>query len=261
MLGIEFKRALRRNSVMIVFIIGILTGLLEALSNNVIKLPKDAFYNYPFGVYSQWFLFNINMYTGIFSIIFPLLGSIAYSDAYVEDIKSGFIKNIITKYDKSKYLITRFFVNFIIGGICVSLPLVVNLVAYLLLIPSIEPNIFFGTNIVSGHGFLPNLYFTYPIVYIFLRIAIFFMYGGAFASVGLAFGVLVKNRYVVVIIPFISYILLDIFFSTIKKFNLSPVVFLFQDKPYNHIIPSLGLIITVLAFMLFFFGGRYNETV
>ncbi len=261
MLRIEFERAIRRNSFRIALIIGILIGTLEVISNPVIRYSGIDFYDYSIGVYSNWIMYDIDMYKGILYIIFPILASIGYCDAYVEDIKSGFIKNILVRYKKSRYLVVRFLVTFIIGGVLVVVPLIINLILYLTLIPAIQPNIFWGSNLVSAKGFLPDIYFNYPMLHVAVKTVIFFLYGGVFATIGLCFSTLVKNRYVVTIIPFGLYIFLEISFNIVKLYNFSPSVFLFYDKAYNNIVPGLAIGLLSLSFIVFFVGGKYNEVI
>ncbi|MGW5983713.1 membrane-spanning protein [Bacillus mycoides] len=261
MVKIEFERAFKRGSFLLVLCVGCLIAILDVLENNVIKLSGKDFWDYPLGTYNWWFMYNINMYISLFTIVFPLLASIAYSDSYVEDIKSGFIKNILVRYSKTKYLITRFLINFVLGGIVVITPLLINLLLYTIMIPSIEPNAFLGANIVSDRGFLPELYFNHPNLHITFRIFICFLFGGVFASIGLACSIIVQNRYAVVIIPFIMYIFLDIIATSMKLEKFSPIVFIFYDIPYSSTIFIFAVIMLGISFIAFFYGGKRSETI
>lgn len=261
MFNIELKRAITRKPFLIVLVVGFLLALLDVLTNDTIQLSGMDFYDYPLGVYEWWILYSINEYNMILSIILPLLVAMAYSDSYAEDINSGFSKNIFTRYSKNKYLRTKFFVNFIIGGFVGSVPFLTNLILYLMLIPSIEPNLFFGTNFMTDQGFLPELYYSYPMAHVLLRTFMCFVYGGALASFGLACSVFVKNRYVIVIIPITLYILLDIVLSVFSLSEFSPFKILFVNTPYNNGTFIIPLILVSISYFCFLIGGKYNEDI
>lgn len=260
MFKLELKRALTRKSTVVVLAIGILIAGLDVLTNNVILLTKQDFLDYPYGVYSWWILYDLDVYISIFMIIFPLLASVAYGDAYVEDMKSGFIKNILVRYSKKKYLLIRFIITFLVGGLVVSIPLLFNFVLYACFIPIIEPNIFFGSYSIPINGFLPELFYSHPFLHVALKIFICFIYGGIFAVISLFFSLFIFNRYIVVIIPFIIYLFLDILFSSIGVEYVSPIVFLFFNIiPYTNLIFLIAISTLVLLMISFLFGGKRYE--
>ncbi|PEI67983.1 membrane-spanning protein, partial [Bacillus wiedmannii] len=255
----EFQRSLTRKSTLVVLVIVLLIAVFEVLTNSVIYLDGNDFWDYPMGSYSWWFIYHQNIYQSILSVLFPLLVSLGYSDSYIEDIKSGFLNNVLIRQYKSKYLVNKFLVNFIVGGIIVFVPLVVNLLLYLILVPNIDLNVFFGSVLVQN--FFPDLYIDYPFIHVMFKIFIFILYGGTFASIGLASSIFIKNRYVVVIIPFLIYTLLDVVLSSINLRKGSPLFILFYDQPYNIIIFIIPMFMLCITFLLFFIGGKFNEEV
>ena len=153
--------------------------------------------------YVSWMQFGTN--TGVYDIycmIVPLIATIAYADTYAEDHTTGVIKNILTKVQKQNYVLTRFSVNFIIGGLVVIFPLVINFLACMTAFPLIHNNYYFGMNLIGPQDFLPSLYYHAPYIYILIRIIIVFFLGAMLASLGLALSTHVKNRYVVLLFPF-----------------------------------------------------------
>src|SRR5574344_655169 len=103
---------------------------------NLLKLDfKRAIYNKRFLIVVLIFLLTL-----------PVLASIPYSDSYWLDLNSGFAKNVYTRTKKSNYLISRYITNFIIGGICVVIPLIASLYLLFITVPAVTPSIFSQTD-------------------------------------------------------------------------------------------------------------------
>lgn len=258
MIKIEIKRLLKRPQFYVVILIGILIGMLDFISNNTIKLSGTDFSINSYGVYSRLMLYNINEFVRILQLIMPLIVTIAFADSYLEDVSSGFIKNIIVRYDKKKYLLNRFIVNFVVSGLIISIPFIINYILYAAFIPSIEPKIYFS-GIIDTYGFLPNIYYNYPFLYVCIRILLLFVYGGTFSSIALASSIFIKNRYVVTLIPLITYISMDVIIQMSISYRYSPMVFLFLPLSHNFMYLLIPLIFIPSCFCVFMIGGKKNE--
>lgn len=259
MIRIEIRRLLKRTSFHMVLLFGILIATLEAFSNNIIRLNPQDFIDFSNGAYNNLMIYSVGKYVRMLQMVFPLIVTIAFADAYLEDVKSGFIKNIITRYDKKKYLINRFLVNIVVSGLIISIPLVVNYMLYAASIPSIEPKVFYSSIILEPRGFLSHIYFEYPLLHVFIRIFFLFIYGGTFSSIALAISIYSRNKYVITIIPFIVYIGMDVVISMILNYRYSPMMYLFNPYGYNHMFIAFPMILITACFYLFVFGGMKNE--
>lgn len=253
----EFKRAITRNSTLIVLLIGILLAIGNVINNNVVQLPKDEYWDYPFGVFTWWFMYDQDTYKSLIITIFPLMVAAAYSDSYMEDVKTGFIKNLITRYSKKKYLTIRFLTNFLMGGIILTIPFIFNLLLYLLLIPNIEPNIFYGAEVVKN--FLPHLYYSSPIVHAFIKLLICFIYGGLFSSIALIVSIFTKNRITIIVAPLLVFQIVELLVTSLKLSKLSSLNIMFYDVPYSSYIFLVPLVFLIVLFSCFFIRGIYHE--
>lgn len=261
MIKIEIKRIFKRPSFYVALLVGIAIASLEVFSNNHIRLGSKGFIDFSSGAYNNLMLYNLGKYIRMLQMVFPLIVTIAFADAYLEDLKSGFIKNIITRYDKKKYLITRFLVNFIVSGLIISIPLIVNYMLYASFIPSIEPKVFFSSPVLVPGEFLPYIFFNFPLLHAFIRIFLLFIYGGTFSSIALASSIFFRNKYVITILPFIVYIGMDVTIPMVLSYEYSPMIFLFNPFGYNHMFIAIPLILLIACFSIFIIGGMKNELI
>ncbi|MCM3734260.1 hypothetical protein M3215_00010 [Bacillus cytotoxicus] len=211
--------------------------------------------------YVDWFYLPLTASSNIYSLIFPLLAAVAYADSYAEDFNTGFIKNILTKVEKKTYLRVRYIVNFCVGGCMVIIPLIFNFLCLMSVYPLIEPSFYYGSSRVIKDSFFPDFYYQHPFWYILLRIFILFFVGGMFSSLGLALSVFVKNRYVVVIFPFLIFIGFSIAIRA-----LIPSAPTMMDVFMGNIGSPIALFGYLFAgiigsYVCFYFVGEKHETI
>jgi len=245
-----------------IFWILILAGLIYALIPVVNTWPKgvsDDFYVfYPRSAFVSWMYFIGDTYL-VYSLTFPLLASLAYSDAYAEDFNSGLIKSVLTKVEKGKYLTIRYFVNFMIGGLVAVFPLIINFIGEMAAYPLIENNYYFGMPLVIQGSFWPELFYNHPILYILLRLFILFLFGGMLASIGLAVSTFVKNRYIVLIVPFLLVLGIDVLSSAIGILSLSLLFLGNVETTWE--IPVILFVGIFGSFVWYYTVGGRNETI
>lgn len=262
MFFIEIKRAFSRLSFKIAISIGVIFCILSLIEmpvyrGNVMDSYIKGFINTPF---SNFMLFRLNVISNFLIIIMPIISTLSYSDSYIEDVKSGFIKSIYTREKKYSYLIAKYFANFIISGIAFSIPLLLNYIILILLYPSIQPDpILSGVTIMKG-GLFPQLFYSHSNIYIIMWITIYFLYSAAFASIALCFSKLLKHKFVILFTPFVLYFLVEVFAEISNKMEYSPQAFLYLSlKQDFFIILSEFIFIFVITFIIFCFGGSNDE--
>lgn len=261
MLKMELTRISTRPIFWILLIIGLLIGILPVIQMWPHEVTNDYYLFYPRSPYVSWMYLETPSIYFIYSLIFPLLASLAFSDTYAEDYNSGLIKGILTKVEKKKYLITRYFVNFFIGGFIAALPLIVNYLGSMTAFPLIENNYFFGMTPVVSTSYWPELFYRSPLLYIIIRILFIFLLGGMLSSIGIALSTMVKNRYIVLVFPFLLFMGLDVLMPAIGEANFS-LSFLFLWNYSGHWLLQTYLAAGILgSFIWFYLVGMKNETI
>lgn len=263
MFFIELKRGFSKKSFKVAVGIGIIFSILSISKS--FTYNKDILNEYINGYinnsFSNFIIFNLNPISNLFIIIIPILSSLGYADSYIEDVQYGLIKNIYTKKSKLAYVISKYWANFIIGGITLSVPLLLNYLILILLYPSIPSDPILGKLTILEGGLFYRLFYSNGNLYIIMWIIIYFLYAGSFASIALCFSKVIKNKFIVIFIPFILYFLIEIFAEVINKLEYSPQYFLYLGTDQNfHIVLGEFLLSFIITFILFCFGGLNNDT-
>lgn len=81
-------------------------------------------------------------------------------------------------------------VSHIAGGIVVVVPLLMNLIACSMILPSVKMQAVVGFYEPRGFSLLSGVAYTHPYIYIFIELMIIFLYTGLFTT----FSVYVKPR-------------------------------------------------------------------
>ena len=254
----DLKRIGTRPIFWAVFLAGLIYALIPVIQTWPHGVDAEYYISYPRNPYVSWMYFTGDTYY-MYALTFPLLASLAFSDAYAEDFNTGFIKNILTKVNKKRYLLSRYAVNFCIGGLMATLPLTVNFLGEMAAYPLIDNHYFLGMPVVTGGGFWPELFYSHPLVYILLRLGLLFLFGGMLASLGLAFSTVVKNRYIVLIFPFLFVLMMDVVANVLGMYSLTLLFLGNVEASWElavWLIPGIGT-----TFIWFYVLGEKNETI
>lgn len=160
-------------------------------------------------VYSMWIeSFSASELQSVFFLLIPLFAAMAMSDVYITDKATGYLDIILNRDSGRKsYFKILFYMNFIASGLCVLIPLIINLYLCLLVCPDRKPDIVIdGTNIINYYGtdtLLPQLYYEHPHIHVLIYLLLGFLVGGIFGSVALASSFFVKNRFLVWVGPLV----------------------------------------------------------
>ncbi|TCP29947.1 hypothetical protein EV207_10741 [Scopulibacillus darangshiensis] len=260
MLNMEINRIYKRPVFWLLILVGLILALWPVIQTWPPHVVTDRYYVfYPRSAYVSWMYFISPIYY-IYVLIFPLLSALAYSDAYAEDYNTGLVKGILTRIEKKSYLLVRYGVNFCVGGFVATFPLFVNFIGEMAAYPLIENNYFFGMALVKQDSFFPELFYNHPLIYTLVRLLLVFLLGGMLASLGLAFSTSVKNRYIVLVFPFLIFMVVDILTATInEKYSLT-TLFL-QNSQGNRGIPFYLLVGIIGSFIWYYIAGDHNETI
>ena len=133
----------------------------------------------------------------------------------------------------------------------IAIPLIVNFLTVACFIPAYQPDIFYSIYYAMGYHFLSELFYSAPLLYVLYVIALDFVFSGLIATASMALTFFVKNRFAVVLLPFLSLLgiqyLQDILYSVFQT-SISPIEFL---KGYA-MQPIIGWVILSWIIILFF---------
>lgn len=260
---LELKRGLNRKSFKLTLIIElVLIGihLFEIYPMSLSISRVDEYTKaYLISSYEKFMSFELSKSGNIFIIMMPILAALPFSDTYLEDISNGFNSFLYTRYEKYKYCIYKYIVNFLIGGITIAIPLVIDFIGCSMLYPSIQPNNVFGGWYVIKEGVLPNLFASNPNMYILITIFINFLFGGIFSSIALSASIFTNKRFIVVLTPFIISLITSLLLNFINKYKYDPSYFLYGNRASIILVFAEATFIIMITSILFYYGDKKNE--
>ena len=71
----------------------------------------------------------------LFYALLPILAALPYAGTYYEDIKTGYLKNILLHTSRRGYYMAKSFVVFVMAAITVMIPLLLDLMAVMTIYP------------------------------------------------------------------------------------------------------------------------------
>ena len=179
----------------------------------------------------------------------PLICVLAYGWSYSSDVRSGYIKSIITCTSKSKYLISKYFATFISGGLVVLIPILVNILTLACFMPFRMPNIYESIYYAELPAFaFANLFYKAPALYMVIILIFHFILGGLFATFAMAVSMFATNKYIVTLFPFV--------FSFLYSYACSMFLnrlFLGEMDPL-YLINGLSSTYRVLEYLILVYG-------
>lgn len=141
--------------------------------------------------------------TPLFYTLMPLLVCLAYGWSYFGERKSGYVMNVMTRtHKKSQYLLAKYIAVFLSGGAVVAIPLIANFLAVACFIPAYQPDLYYSFYYGVQMHFLRELFYAMPLLFFGYLIAVNFLFGGLFAVCSMMLTFFIKNKFSVVLLPF-----------------------------------------------------------
>lgn len=199
---------------------------------------------YPETVFNHWIGLN---FSSIFSVGFffiaVAIASLPMGLLYVQEKRTSYIYQLISKIGKKNTLIIKFISYYISGGIAVVIPLLIDYFVTSAVLPSVKPISATFYYSISGNSFLASVFYTHPTAYVLIRILIIGLFAGMFTVSVFIAEMVIANAYLVCLFPFVIFIGMHIVFSYLGKGGYSP---------YNIINPVNGEEVTLMSMVLVF---------
>lgn len=271
MLKIECERAFKGNMFWIVLMLGIvITGIEFVLaplkySRDIIGTFDGSIGNTINTVFNSWF-FSLEKSAiplrQLYILIMPLMATFAYSSSAVSDIKSGYDKNIYTRINRKYYLVAKCLAAHIAGGVAVVLPLLMNLYACSMILPSVRMEATVGFYEPRGFSLLSEIAYTHPYIYIFIELMIIFLYTGLFTTFSVMLSQIIPVHFITLIFPFLFNYFCFIIQNFFKAGKYNPIRIMTVGYSYSNTITNVlteYIIIWGILFVIYMYRGMRNE--
>lgn len=243
----EFSRAIL-NKMFILPLFVSLALLFLSLSQNYPLDPKPPPGWHPsyFNAYDAW-----RAAIDAFVLFAPLAATLPYADSYLKERNQGFARYVLLRMTHKHYLVSKFVINGLIGGLAVALPMVLffgyTFSMYAQTLPPLSSS-GYTEEWMRAIGFLGGLFAPHPNLYIFVRIVLGFLFGLTHATLGMALSPFVREHYIVLVFPLVFFLIV----SFMTSFLGIPTLWAGYVLAPDHIVSSTATTVILPLAIIFF---------
>lgn len=232
--------------------IGEIVGYAPDAPIEVIRNPLTAIYTLFSNVLSTEYS---SVAPSVFYFLLPFIAMLGYGWSYNSELRSGYIKNIVVRTGKVNYFASKYIATFISGGLVCLIPLLSNLLLAAAFCPAVTPNPYY--NIYYGMPIFElwsKYFYSQPYIYLLLMFTLSFIISGIFACTQLAFSMFIKNKFAVIILPFIIFVAYDYFcqtfLNTVTETEMSPQKMISAGLSCDYPVPVAVTVLVIFAISL-----------
>lgn len=257
----EIRRGIKSKGMIMALLIGVIISVAHIVQYQIpahhmnLNLEFDKFpMLYPLTVADTWLGGNsFNIESFLYFLIMPIIAVLPFGTSFFADGESGFIKGLYMRVSRKQYLYSKYIATFVTGGIAVTIPLVLNLVGAVILLPNLLPPTVLTHNGICAANVFYEVYFSHPIGYIVIFLCFDFLLAGVFACTALACSFITDYKVIVVVCPFFIQLAIHVICTILGKIGYSSVYFLQSGYGLMDIWVFiayfvLGLLITFIVF-------------
>lgn len=168
--------------------------------------------------------------TTLFFTLLPILCVLPYSWSFFSERRSGYIRQIVSRSSRKTYFLSKYIATFTAGALVILIPMLLNFMLVSSFIPAISPNINYDIyyNVPSAN-MGAELFYSQPFFFVLMRMFTAALYAGLIATSVISLSFFVKNRFAVLLIPFLALLVLNYFSEAlVVKYGIeiSPLDFL-----------------------------------
>lgn len=261
---IELKKAFNNKIMMIVIAIAILITMLNVISNmtifqqyktelNSMKEAETIISNPTFQAFTLYGVWiggeNNTIGYSLFYFLLSIFAVMPYGWSLVDEMQSGYVKNIFVRTKKSDYYISKYLATFLTGGVVVTVPLVINFMINAMFFPALLPEIIYPYYGMIQGTMWSKLFYEHPFVFEVLYMILDFVFSGLIATMCIGFAFWIKKRVLVIFLPFLLILALDYISSIhIVKYEISFMKFLHSLQAANSVNGGYVLCVGIIIF-------------
>lgn len=174
-----------------------------------------------FSLFINWMGTNLISFSrSLFFFIWPVLAAMPYGWSYSSERRSGYYNQVASRSSRKRYFCSKYIAVFVSGGLAVAVPLLFDLLANALVSPDAVPDVTLMIQPISNGCFLSGLYYTHPWVFALIWCFVDFLWGGVAACTCFLVGAKIRLQVIVMLVPFMIFVLLDGLNTTVRRFML-----------------------------------------
>ncbi|WP_125545774.1 hypothetical protein [Levilactobacillus lindianensis] len=221
---------LNKRTLFSIFVIALLLPSIQAYPIlQQFTQQSNSFHSSP---YTLWMGIDSFHFASIaYYLVLPLIAALPAATLLKKDLSNGFFMQVKLKNTLKQVLRDYYVLAFLLGGLIVTLPLLVNFTAIALKVPSTFPDNLLNQNIlvINRNTLLVSLYYTHPFVHYLLNLIMVFLWGGLYALFTTAISLNLNNRFFSLSVGLLIQMSLLLFQGLhVTPYSLSPADFLKQ---------------------------------
>ena len=231
----RLKRTIFSKGMLISILIGVLMLSWQTVMREISYYSKYG-ENIKLGIFIDE-IYNAHTHSG-YDFFAPIFAVLPAAIIFCDDYNSGYIKNILTRTNKKRYIKETFFCSSIAGGLAIFIPTTINVVVnYILGEKNFAQNQGY-TSILDDTIFANIQYIGGGVLVAIMILILSFLFGAIWSNIGLLISAVKPNRYLALSVPF------AIFFAIhIVCYKIGSILFL---SPMNLIVPLENFIPSII---------------
>jgi len=155
----------------------------------------NSFHSSPYTLWMGIDSFHFSAFA--YYLVLPLIAAMPAATLIKKDFNNGFFMQVKLKTTLKQVLRNYYVLSFLLGGLVVTLPLLINFTAIALKVPSVFPDNLLNQNIlvINRNTLLVSLYYSHPFVHYLLNLMMVFLWGGLYALFTTALSLILTNRF------------------------------------------------------------------
>lgn len=254
----SFYRVFKRKRIIIIALIILIINVIDIVSRASGKVYTDKLIVQSAFLETMIANGSTNASNVLYAYLAFILAAMPMSDSLIEDKETGISKIYLLKISKKEYLIKRFLINFFYGGFFVAVVILLNLLIWLCIRPSLALT-YYNTGLIN-EIFLVDLLVENPIMFYLVTIFRIFLVAGVISTFAMLLNDILNSKYIglggVFVIDLIVALIIDwlrVKYGIFNSFaSLLQLVegFVLNINLYSFIYPILVLIGSFLVFMI-----------
>lgn len=193
----------------------------------------------------------------LFYFLLPLMAAFPYGWSLVQEQRNAYIQNVVSRAGAKRYYGAKYLANFIVAGVTIGLPLLLNFIVVACFIPARLPDSIYQVYYaVFGQDMWALLFYTNPLLYDLLYFLLAILFAGLWAQLSFVLAAHFKRQAAVLLLPYLFLLIFHyVWYSQITywfKAEGSPICFLRGVEIGQ---PTVWWVVLIEMGILFFFTG------
>ena len=194
---------------------------------------------------TEWLGFSQHLkFVYVYYLILPFVCSLGVNQLVMADYQSGFINHIIFRRSIKSYWMANQLMSFLSGFLIAAIPVTLDLLATSTFLPTLTPDWMISRVVTLPRlTYFYELYYTQPLLLIFIYIFMSGVLGGLYASISVTASLFTRKTILAATLPFILCLILAFLATLNSEYFFDPTTVTIAYSP--DYLPPLSRLVEV----------------